>query len=92
MVIHFPCLEAVTPHGHIVVVSDKHHIREARAKNPGLVLWHVRELGMFGELMDSHGLDERMFAAINRLKLKTRGWFMGIEAKGEEPIVSGDGA
>ena len=93
MVIHFPCLEAVTPHGRIVVVSDRRHIPEARAKYPGLVLWHVRELGMFGELMDTHGLDLDTFVAVNRLKLRTRGWFMGIdEAKGAEPIVSGDGA
>jgi len=93
MVIHFPCLEAVTPRGRIVVVSDKRHIPEARSKFPGLVRWHVRELGKFGELMDSHGLDLDAFAAVNRLKLRTRGWFMGIdEAKGAAPVVSGDAA
>jgi len=89
MVIHFPCLEAVTPRGRIVVVSARRPTPEARAENPGLVLWHVRELGMFGGLMDSHGLDLDTFAAVNRLKLRTRGWFMGIdEAKDAEPVVS----
>lgn len=93
MVIHFPCLEPVTPQGRIVVVSGKRHIPEARSKFPGLVLWHVDELGMFSELMDSHGLDLDTFAAVNRLKLRTRGWFMGIdEAKDTKPVVSGDGA
>ena len=58
-VIHFPCLESVSPQGHIVMVSDKRHIAEARRKFPDLVLWHERELALFGGLMDSAGLDGR---------------------------------
>lgn len=86
-VIHFPCLEPVTPRGEIVMVSDKMHLPEARRKFPDLVVWHERELALFGEHMDSAGLDERAFVIVNRLKLKTRGWYMGIEREG--PRVSG---
>ena len=86
-VIYFPCLEGVTPHGQIVMVSDKRHIAEAQRKNPGLVLWHEKELAMFGEQMDRAELDERAFVAVNRLKLKTRGWFMGVEDA--RPVVEG---
>jgi hypothetical protein len=86
MVIHFPCLEAVTPNGHIIVVSDKRHIPEGRRRYPDLVLWHVRELGMFGDLMDQAGLDEQTFTKVNLLKRRTRGWFMGLDR--ENSVVS----
>ena len=89
-VLHFPCLEPVTPHGHIVMVSDKKHIAEVRRKLPALPLWHEKELGMFGEQMDRYGLDEETFAKVNLLKLKTRGWFMGVEDG--EPAVDGASA
>lgn len=89
-VIHFPCLEGVTPRGELIMVSDKEHIPEARRKRPDLVLWHERELAMFGELMDRGGLDEHAFAAVNMLKLKTRGWFMGVE--GADPLVTAENA
>jgi len=77
-VMHFPCLEDVTPGGRIVMVSDRKHIPEVRREFPDLVVWHEKELSMFGGLMDTDGLDLGMFAAINRLKLRTRGWFMGV--------------
>jgi hypothetical protein len=86
-VLHFPCLEPVTPQGHIVMVSDKEHIAEARRKFPDLVVWHEKELALFGEQMDRYGLDEETFAKVNLLKLKTRGWFMGAEDG--EPAVDG---
>lgn len=89
-VLHFPCLEPVTPNGHIVMVSDKQHIAEARRKFPDLPLWHEKELAKFGDLMDSASLGEEAFVAVNRLKLKTRGWFMGVEAG--DPAMSGDTA
>ena len=89
-VIHFPCLEGITPRGEIIMVSDKRHIAEARRKYPDLVLWHEKELALFGEHMDHASLDEPTFVAVNRLKLKTRGWFMGVE--GGKPAVSGDTA
>ena len=89
-VLHFPWLEEVSPNGHIVMVSDKQHIAEARRKYPDLPLWHEKELAKFGDLMDSAGLGEQAFVAVNRLKLKTCGWFMGVEAG--EPAMSGDTA
>ena len=87
-VIHFPCLEGVVPRGQVVMVSHKRHIPEARRKHPGLVLWHEKELALFGEHMDRADLDERTFVAVNRLKLKTRGWFMGVE-KGAPAMAGG---
>ena len=89
-VIHFPCLEGVTPRGEIIMVSDKRHIAEARRKYPDLVLWHEKELALYGEQTDSDVFDERTFIAVNRLKLKTHGWFMGVD--GGEPAMSGDTA
>jgi len=89
-VLHFPWLEEVSPNGHIIMVSDKQHIAEARRKYPDLPLWHEKELAKFGDLMDSAGLGEQAFVAVNRLKLKTRGWFMGVEAG--DPAMSGDTA
>lgn len=86
-IFHFPCLESVAPEGHIVVISDKKHIAEARRRFPELPVWHVKELGLFGELMDDCGLDEQVFAKVTLLKLKTRGWFLGVE--GKEVTVSG---
>ena len=88
-VLHFPCLEGVTPRGELVMVSDRSHIPEARRKFPDLVLWHEKELAKFGGLMDSAGLDERTFVAVNRLKLKTRGWFMGL-ANGAPDVTGGE--
>jgi hypothetical protein len=90
-VIHFPCLEGVVPRGQVVMVSDKKHIPEARRKNPGLVLWHEKELALFGEQMDCADLDERTFVVVNRLKLKTRGWFIGVE-EGAPAVSGGTGA
>jgi len=78
-VIHFPCLEGVVPRGRVIMVSDKKHIPEAIRKYPGLVLWHEKELALYSEQTDSDVFDERTFIAVNRLKLKTRGWFMGVE-------------
>ena len=89
-VIHFPCLEGVVPRGRIIMVSDKKHIPEAMRKYPDLVLWHEKELALYAEQTDSDVFDERTFIAVNRLKLKTRGWFMGVE--GGEPAMSGDTA
>jgi hypothetical protein len=86
-ILHFPCLEPVAPEGHIVVVSDKKHIAEARRRFPELPVWHVRELGLFGDLVDDGHLDEESFAKVTLLKLKMRGWFLGIE--GKEATVSG---
>jgi hypothetical protein len=84
---HFPCLEPVTPKGHIVVISDRKHIGEARRKFPDLPVWHVKELALFGEIMDDCALDDDAFAKVTHLKLKTRGWFMGVE--GAKVIVKG---
>ena len=36
LVMHFPCLEKMTPGGRIVVVSDRRHVAEARQRFPGL--------------------------------------------------------
>lgn len=79
MVIYFPCLEPVTPKGRIVVISDRKHVGEARRKFPELPVWHAKELGLFSDLMDDCALDEQDLAKVNLLKLKTRGWFMGVE-------------
>jgi len=78
-VIHFPCLEGVVPRGRIIMVEDKKHIPEAIRKYPELVLWHEKELALYSELTDSDVFDERTFIAVNRLKFKTRGWFVGVE-------------
>jgi hypothetical protein len=78
LVMRFPCLEAVTPDGRIVVVSDRRHIAEARGRFPDLVLWHVDELGRYGQLVVETEFDVGAFVAVNRLKLKSRGWFMGV--------------
>ncbi|MHC5059310.1 MAG: hypothetical protein ACYTKD_32045 [Planctomycetota bacterium] len=86
--IHFPCLEHVTPRGEIVMISDKRHIREARRKFPDLVVWHEKELALFSEHMDQSGLDLQMFVTVNKLKIRTRGWFMGVQEA--EPLVSGE--
>ena len=88
-VVHFPCLEGVVPRGQIIMVSDKRHIPEARRRYPDLPLWHEKELALFGEQMDSAGLDEQALVAVNRLKLKTRGWFMGVQDGA--PAVTGSG-
>ena len=89
-VIHFPCLEHVTPRGEIVMISDKRHIREARRRFPDQVVWHEKELALFSEHMDQSGLDLQMFVTVNKLKLRTRGWFMGVQET--EPLVSGEKA
>ena len=89
-VIHFPCLEHVTPRGEIVMISDKRHIREARRKFSDQVVWHEKELALFSEHMDQSGLDLQMFVTVNKLKLRTRGWFLGVE--GKEATVSGHAA
>ena len=77
--IYFPCLEGVVPHGRVIMVSDKKHIPEAIRKYPDLVLWHEKELALYSEQTDSDVFDERTFIAVNRLKHKTHGWFMGTE-------------
>ena len=89
-VIHFPCLEGVVPRGRIIMVSDKKHIPEAMRTYPDLVLWHEKELALYAEQTDSDVFDERTFIAVNRLKRKTHGWFMGVD--GGEPAMSGDTA
>ena len=85
-VIYFPCLEGVVPRARIIMVSDKKHIPEAIRKYPDLVLWHEKELALYSELTDSDVFDERTFIAVNRLKFKTRGWFVGTE--GADSFVS----
>jgi hypothetical protein len=78
-VIHFPCLEGVVPRGRIIMVSDKKHIPEAIRKYPDLVLWHEKELALYSEQMDLDVFDEQTFIAVNRLKHKTHGWYIGAE-------------
>jgi len=85
-VIHFPCLEAATPNGRIIAVSDKKHISEARTKFPDLALWHREELGLVSDLMDRNELDEDAFSRICLLKRKTRGWFLGVD-KGKPALT-----
>ena len=89
-IVHIPWLDGVTPRGQLVMVSDKRHIAEARTRHPDLPLWHEKELALFGDLLDSAGLDAAAFVAVNRLKLKTRGWFTGVGNAGKP--VSTDGA
>ena len=88
-VLHFPCLEGVTPRGQLVMVSDRKHIAEVRRKFPDIPLWHEKELSLYAEQTDSEILDEQAFVAVNRLKLKTRGWFMGVQDGGRSVTEDG---
>ena len=77
-VLYIPWLDGVTPRGQLVMVSDKRHIAEARKRHPELPLWHEKELALFGDQMDAAELGAREFVSVNRLKLKSGGWFMGV--------------
>jgi hypothetical protein len=46
---------------------------------PDLPLWHEKELALFGGQMDEAVLGEREFVSVNRLKLRSGGWFMGTK-------------